>query len=463
MTTGNPALSGGDQSLATPATSALEENRVYRKITRRLVPIIFIAYLFAFLDRINIGYAQLQMKQALGFSDAVYGFGAGVFFISYLLLEVPSNLLFERIGARLTFLRIMVLWGLVSAATMFVSTPLQFYVLRFLLGAFEAGFFPGIILYLTWWYPSARRGRVTGQFLFAMPVAGVLGGPLSGWIMSSLDGVASLGGWQWCFLLEGLPTVALGVLCYVMLANRPGEPKWLDAHEKNVVLSAMAADQVQDTGHGRLRDAFIDPRIYAIALIYFSAACGAYTFSFWLPTMIKALGVQHIGHIGWYSTLPYAFGAAGMLLLPWSSDRRRERRWHLALAYVLGASALAATTLTGGSLAVSLVLLCVSAFFVFGAGAVFWTIPPTYLSGKALAPGIAVVSSLGILGGLISPTLIGFVKTVTGNLNNGLYVMSAVLVLGAVTCVAGLSARAVRVGMSPDAAAAPHADSAATR
>lgn len=461
MTTSNPTLAH-DKSIGDPSARSVDEDRVYKKITRRVIPIIFIAYLFAFLDRINIGYAQLQMKEALGFSDAVYGFGAGVFFISYLLLEVPSNILFERVGARLTFLRIMVLWGLVSAGTMFVSTPLQFYVLRFLLGAFEAGFFPGIILYLTYWYPSARRGRVTGQFLFAMPVAGVLGGPLSGWIMSHMDGVASLGGWQWCFLLEGLPTVALGVLCYFMLANKPDDAKWLNAREKSIVVSGLAADRVQDAGHGRLRDAFVDPRIYAIALIYFTNACGAYTFSFWLPTMIKALGVQHIGHIGWYSMLPYAFGAAGMLLLPRSSDRLRERRWHIALANVIGALTLAASTLTGDSLLISLAMLCVSLFFVFGSGAVFWTIPPTYLSGKAVAPGIAVISSLGILGGLISPTLIGVVKTQTGNLNNGLYVMAGVLVLGAVISVTCLSSRAVRVGIVASGDPGPSAADGAT-
>lgn len=254
-----------------------------------------------------------------------------------------------------------------------------------------------------------------------------------------------------------MPTVALGVVCYRMLANQPGEARWLNARETGIVVAALAADRAQDVGHGRVRDAFIDPRIYAIALIYFTSACGAYTFSFWLPTMIKALGVQHIGHIGWYSMLPYAFGAGGMLLLPWSSDRLRERRWHLALANVIGALTLAATTLTGDSLLASLALLCVSFFFVFGAGAVFWTIPSTYLSGKAVAPGVAVISSLGVLGGLVSPTLIGVVKTQTGSLNIGLYAMAGVLVLGAATCVTALSSRAVRVGIqSPADGATTH-------
>ena len=241
----------------------LVDDAVFRKITWRIMPMILIAYVFAFLDRINIGYAQLQMKQELAFSDAVYGLGAGIFFVTYLLFEVPSNLLLEKIGARLTFLRILVLWGLASAATAFVSAPWQFYGIRLLLGIFEAGFFPGIILYLTYWYPSQRRGRVTGLFLFGMPITGVLGGPLSGTIMSGMEGIGGMHGWQWLFIVEGLPTVLIGLLLYRVLPNKPARAPWLNDAEKALVQSVLDADHrgdVKPGHHGRLSAALADPK-----------------------------------------------------------------------------------------------------------------------------------------------------------------------------------------------------------
>ena len=241
--------------------AAAEESAVYRKIDRRIVPVILIAYVLAFLDRINVGYAQLQMKQSLGFSDAVYGLGAGIFFLSYFLCELPSTLWMQKIGARLTFLRIMVLWGLTSAATMFVVEPWQFYGVRLLLGVFEAGFFPGVILYLTWWYPSHRRGRVTGLFLFGIPITGMIGGPLSGFILSHMDGVHGYAGWQWLFVLEGLPTALVGVLVYWLLADHPRDAAWLDAREQALVQRVLPVQRVlqqescrplMETAHFRL-------------------------------------------------------------------------------------------------------------------------------------------------------------------------------------------------------------------
>jgi MFS family permease len=272
------------------------EDAVFRKITWRVMPMILIAYGFAFLDRINIGYAQLQMKQDLAFSDSVYGLGAGIFFVTYLLFEVPSNLLLEKIGARLTFLRIMVLWGLASAATAFVTAPWQFYGIRLLLGIFEAGFFPGIILYLTYWYPSQRRGRVTGLFLFGMPITGVLGGPLSGTIMNGMEGFGGMHGWQWVFLVEGLPTVLLGLLLYRMLPDKPARAPWLNDAEKALVQSVLDADhrgEVKSGHHGKLAAALTDPKTYVLAFVYFCCACAVYTLTFWLPTMIKGDRLVH--------------------------------------------------------------------------------------------------------------------------------------------------------------------------
>jgi D-galactonate transporter len=439
-----------------------EIEAVYKKVTLRIIPFIFVSYLFAFLDRINVGYAQLQMKDALGFSDTVYGFGAGIFFVSYLLFEVPSNLLLERIGVRLTLLRIMVLWGLASSATMLVSTPIQFYIVRFLLGLFEAGFFPGIILYLTYWFPSSRRGRVTSQFMFAVPVAGIIGGPLSGWIMSSTNGALGFGGWQWLFLCEGLPTSILGIACYFLLTDAPRQARWLTAREKEVVEATLAADQSDPTpSHanlaGELRRAFGDVRVWILSCIYFTSACAVYTFTFWLPTMIRNLGVTDVAQVGLYSFFPYVFAALGILGVGWSSDRQRERRWHLAGCMIMAALAFSLTTVLGSSLVLSLAVLCVAGFFNFGASVLYWSIPPTYLGKDAAAVGIAVISSLGVIGGFLSPTLLGLIRTYTGSLNAGIYFVAALLVAGALITLKALPSRALRVGGFAPTAEAPDA------
>ncbi|VVD76850.1 MFS transporter [Pandoraea terrigena] len=434
----------------------IAEDAVFRKISWRVMPIILIAYICAFLDRINIGYAQLQMKHDLAFSDAAYGFGAGIFFVTYLLFEVPSNLLLEKIGARLTFLRIMVLWGLTSAATAFVSTPWQFYGIRLLLGIFEAGFFPGIILYLTYWYPSQRRGRVTGLFLFGMPITGVLGGPLSGAIMSGMEGLGGMHGWQWLFLVEGLPTVVLGYVLYRMLPDRPARAPWLTDAEKARVQSILDADHPGETkaGHrGRLAAALSDPKTYVLAFIYFCCACAVYTLTFWLPTMIKGLGIAPIATIGWYTAVPYGFGALGVLVISRSSDRFKERRWHVGGTLVLGAVALASTSFLGTAVVPVMALLCAASFFIFGGGSLFWSIPPTYLDRNAAAAGIAVISSLGILGGFVSPTLIGAIKGATGSLQMGLLALTALVIGGGITILLGLPRRALRVGPGDGAGA----------
>ncbi|RDK03408.1 MFS transporter [Paraburkholderia lacunae] len=431
------------------STDQIVEDAVFRKISWRVMPLVLIAYIFAFLDRINIGYAQLQMKHDLAFSDAVYGLGAGIFFVTYLLFEVPSNLLLEKIGARLTFLRIMVLWGFTSAATAFVTTPWQFYGIRLMLGVFEAGFFPGIILYLTYWYPSQRRGRVTGLFLFGMPITGVLGGPLSGMVMSGMEGLGGMHGWQWLFLVEGLPTVLLGLLLYRMLPDKPGRAPWLNDAEKALVQSVLDSDHrgaAKAGHHGRLAAALADPKTYVLAFVYFCCACAVYTLTFWLPAMIKGLGIAPIATIGWYAAVPYIFGALGVLVISRSSDRFKERRWHVGGTLVLGAVALASTSFLGTAVVAVMGLLCVAAFFIFGGGSLFWSIPPTYLGRDAAAAGIAVISSLGILGGFVSPTLIGWVKGATGSIQMGLLVLTALVIGGGLTILLGLPKSAVRVG-----------------
>jgi D-galactonate transporter len=427
------------------------EAETYRKITRRILPLLFLGYLFAFLDRINVGYAQLQMKSALGFSDATYGLGAGIFFLSYLLFEIPSNLLLERIGARLTLLRIMVLWGLTSAGTMFVATPGQFYMARFLLGLFEGGFFPGIILYLTYWYPSSRRAAVTGQFMFAVPVAGMVGGPLSAWILSSLDKVAGLDGWRWIFLIEGLPTVVLGIVCYFTLRDEPSQATWLTDSEKALVQRLLSSD---GSGHRRGRDGWgfplyevlRDAQVWVLVFIYFACAVASYSFTFWLPAMIKGFGIENIAQIGWWSALPYAFGGAGVLLITRSSDRRRERRWHVGGSLIAAALLLVATVIRPQSQLVDLAILCVCAFFLLGAAIAYWSLPPTYLDSKAAPGGIALISSVGVTGGFVGPTIFGFTKDATGDFAAGIYVVAAIMIAGGVATILALAKGATRVG-----------------
>jgi MFS family permease len=423
-----------------------QSDLLYDKITRRLLPFLFLSYFFAFLDRTNVSYAQLQMKPMLGFSDGVYGLGAGIFFLSYVLFELPSNLWMARSGLRFTLLRIMVLWGLISAGTMLVRTPNQFYIARFLLGLFEAGLFPGIILYLTYWFPATRRGRVTTLFMLAIPIAGLIGGPVSGWIMWTMNMKHGLAGWQWMMLLEGLPTTVLGIICFVCLPDLPSTAAWLSSAERiflandlsrqadramNRVFSSTQPNRIAvETGFFRSR------QVWALTFVYFVIACANYTFTFWLPTMLSAEGVGSIAKIGALSAIPFAFGVIGAVVVVRSSDVRGERRWHIAGALGLAAFALEFSTLVHSSLPLTLMLLSVGAFFHFGGGTLFWTVPPTYLDRDSAPAGIAMISSIGVIGGFISPALLGWIKTRTGRLDIGISSICILMVAGSITILA---------------------------
>jgi D-galactonate transporter len=423
-----------------------EQARVYRRVNLRLIPFLFICYVAAYLDRINIGFAQLQMKADLGFSDAVYGLGAGIFFFGYALFEVPSNLLLVRIGARKTLLRIMVLWGLTSAGMMFVRTPTQLYVARFLLGLFEAGFFPGIILYFTYWYPSHMRARIIAMFMSGIAVAGIVGGPLSGWIMNDMAGINGWAGWQWMFLIEGIPAIFLGVMAWLVLDDRPGQARWLSASEKRTIEQTLQQDQ-RDLGpapHASLRQALRDPRIYILAFSYFTFIAGTYVITFWLPTIIKSFGIADPLRIGLLTAIPYLIGAIGMVLLSRHSDRSRERRWHAAGAAFLGGAGLVAASLLSGHLILALVALSFATVGILATMPLFWAMPTAYLSGPASAGGIALINSLGLIGGFVSPFVIGWFKTATGSVNYGLYFVTALMVLGGIALLAGVPAKALR-------------------
>jgi len=441
---------GASRRSAPAATERATE--VYAKVTWRLVPILFVCYVLSYLDRINVGFAQLQMKSDLGFSDAVYGLGAGVFFIGYFLFEVPSNIFLEKIGARLTITRIMVIWGLVSACMAFVSTPWLFYLLRFFLGVFEAGFFPGIILYFTYWYPGAYRARIIAIFMSGIAVAGVIGGPLSGWIMNDMAGVWGLKGWQWMFVLEGLPTTILGLFIFFYLDDQPEHAKWLSAEEKALIHYNLETERVATaaTSHGHdlgsFWAAFKDPKVYIMSFSYFCFICGVYMISFWLPTLIKEMGVSNPLHVGLLAAIPYSITTAGMIWIGYHSDRTLERRWHCALPAFLGALALIGLIYANGNMVLSFVLLSLASLGIITTMPLFWSIPTGYLKGPAAACGIAFINSLGLTGGFVSPFVLGWIKTNTGSLDLGNWLMAGVMAAGGLVILL-----AVRPGMLREA------------
>lgn len=433
---GGLVLPDASTSTSTSTFAAPQEDALYRKVWLRLIPFLFVCYVVSFLDRINIGFAQLQMKQDLGFSDAMYGLGAAVFYVGYVLCEVPSNMLLARFGARRTFTRIMLLWGLASVGMMAVSQPSHFYLLRFLLGVFEAGFFPGIVLYLTYWFPARRRAGVMAIFFAGVAVAGVLGGLVSGWIMRDMAGVLGMYGWQWMFAIEGAPAIVLGLLAAVLLVDGPRQAKWLAPEERDYLLARHAEESSQ--GHGQphslpaLLQALRNPRVYLFAFIYFALTCGSLTLSFWMPLMIRDFGIKDVMSISLYSVIPNAIGAVGLVLIARNSDRRGERHGHFLACTTGGALALAALTLHPSSLAVSLGILSVAAVLVFAALPIFWSLPPSHLPRAATASGIAFISSIGITSGIVSPWLIGLIKTSTGSLDIALYVLSGLLLASGV-------------------------------
>lgn len=326
---------------------------------------------------------------------------------------------------------------------MFVKTPMQFYIARFLLGVFEAGFFPGIILYLTFWYPSGRRGRIIALFMSAIAIAGIIGGPLSGWIMNDLAGTNGWKGWQWMFLLEGLPTIVLGVLVLIILDDHPDDAKWLTAREKEILDHNLEEDQrgLDVAHHHSLGQAFRDPKIYILSFAYFTFICGVYAISFWLPTIIKSFGVTDPLRIGLWTTIPYIAGAIGMVVISKHSDQTLERRWHAALSGFIGGAGLVASSFLPGNLGLALVALSIATIGILSTMPLFWAMPTAYLSGTAAAGGIALINSLGLIGGFVSPFVIGWIKTSTGSVNYGLYFITALLVLGGVVLLTGIPAR----------------------
>jgi sugar phosphate permease len=406
---------------------------LYRKINLRLLPFLLVCYLFAYLDRVNIGFAKLQMQGDLGFSDAAYGVGAGIFFIGYVLFEIPSNLMLPRVGARKTFSRILMLWGITSASMLFVRDVPTFYAMRFLLGVFEAGFAPGMIYYLSCWYGPQRMARAIAIVFLAGPIGGIVGGPASAWLMTSLAGHGGLAGWQWMFLIEGLPCLLLGVLALKLVPDRPADADWLSADEKRRLEQDLAVPVAHKHSFGAVAR---DPRIYVLAFAYFCVIAAIYALSFWLPTLIKAQGVADTVQLGWYTALPYVGGAIGMVYMGRRSDRKRERRYHAAIPALAAAALLAGSTLADGHLAVTLALLTLGTASLWMTYTVFWAMPSEYLKGPAAAGGIALINTIGLSGGFWGPAIIGWAKTATGSLHPGVLIMAVMPLVAALILLA---------------------------
>ncbi len=426
-----------------PASTAVD------KVSRRLIPFLFLLYALNFLDRVNVGFAALSMNSDLGFGPAVYGFGAGVFFLGYCLFEVPSNLVLYRIGARLWIARIMISWGLIASAMLLVRTTASFYGLRFLLGVAEAGFFPGIIFYLTYWYPARERARAYAWFLAAIPICGVIGGPVSGALLG-LDGWLGLRGWQWLFLLEGIPSVVVGLLVLRLLPDRPHAARWLSPAERNWLEDSLEAERAGQVGaHGAtLGKALRSPVVWWLGACYFLLVVALYGFALWLPQLLKATGRFSNFEVGVITAIPYSVAAVGMVLVGRRSDRTGERHFHLALPALAGAAGFVAVT-RAESTALLVAALSLTAFGVLGWLGPFWALPTAFLREQGAAGAIALINSIGAVGGFVGPYLIGKVREQTGSFTMGLLLLAGSL-MGGVLIAAGLGrAASGRAGGEP--------------
>ena len=403
------------------------EEAVVRRLTWRLVPFLFLLYIVAYLDRSNVAFAALQMQQQLAFTDAVYGLGLGMFFVGYFCFQVPSNLVLQRVGARRWIASLMMVWGVISSAMVFVSGPRSFYALRFLLGAAEAGFFPGVIFYLKNWFPVRARARTVARFMTAAPLSGVVGGPVSGALLG-LHLTAGLAGWQWMFLLEGIPAVLLGAVVLVYLVDCPEEAAWLSNTEREWLLATLRREREEVPAVSGKFSALKMGPIWMLALVYFGLNTVSYGVSLWLPKLIKSLSGVSNFTVGVLSAIPYVAAALAMVVVGLHSDRSGERRWHTAVPAFAGALALSAAAYST-SVGPAIVLISVAVLGVFSMMGPFWAMPTSLLSGTAAAAGIAAINSIGNLGGFVGPYVIGLVRTSTGQFKGGLLLVSAALAI----------------------------------
>ena len=409
------------------------ESRAIRRITWRLIPFLMLLYFVAFLDRINVGFAALTMNKEIGLTAQMFGLGSGVFFLGYFAFEVPSTVILHKVGARFWIGRVMITWGLVSVAMAFTRGPVSFCVLRFLLGLAEAGFFPGIILYLSYWFPSRHRSAVTAMFMAAAPLAGMIGSPVSGALME-MNGVLGLHGWQWLFLVEGLPALVLGLVTFRFLTDRPADAAWLEADERDWLTRAIAEEQaaIRDPRSHSLWRELADWKVLTLSLAYFGTSAGLYTIGFWAPLIVKGFGYPAF-EIGFLVAIPNLVAVVGMVLWSRNSDRTGERYWHAAIACMIAAVGMAMAARASGSVVVALAGLSLTAFGVSAAKPPLWCLPTIFFGGTAAAASIGLINSLGTLGGFVGPYMIGANSGGVGNFSRGLYLVGGTLVVSAVT------------------------------
>ena len=424
--------------------------RTMRRVSLRIVPFIMLLYFVAFIDRVNVGFAALTMNKDLGFTASMFGFGAGIFFWGYFLFEVPSNIVLDKVGARIWIARVMITWGIVSAAMAFVQGATSFYILRFLLGAAEAGFFPGIILYLSYWFPTRQRATATSLFMAAAPLSTIFGSPLSSALLG-LNGVLGLKGWQWLFLLEALPAVLLGFVVLAYMTDRPEQAKWLKDDERAWLVETMNAERAAKaatSGHS-IWKGLTDPRVLALALVYFGTSAGLYTLGVWAPQLIKSFGLTNM-QVGFFNAIPPTVAVVCMYLWSWHSDKTNERTWHVVIACLAAAIGLAIAGLSSTVVSVVAALVLVNVG-ISAAKPPLWSMPTLFLSGPAAAAGIATINSIGNLGGFFGPAMIGWIKDKTGSFSGGLWFVAGMLVLSAV-----LTLILARSGSRPAAVVTAH-------
>ena len=411
-------------------------SRTISRVRRRLIPFLATMYFVAYLDRVNVGFAALQMNAALGLSSHVFGTGAGVFFIGYFLFEVPSNFALARVGARRWLARIAIVWGFVSIAMLFITGPRSFYVMRFLLGAAEAGFFPGVVLYLTYWFPGPERARAVAQFSTASMAAGIFGAPLSG-VLLSMRGVVGLDGWQWLFLVEGIPAVVLGLIALLYLTDDPEHARWLPPEEQTWLVAAIQRDREEALRPhaSTLRAGLMDPMVWRLSLMLFLIVTSGYGFSFFLPQIVKALSGASDLAVGAWTAVPFLVAAIGMVTVAAHSDRTDERRWHTASCAAVAAAGLFTASL-GASPIVSFVALCIAAIGLYSFTPPFWSLPTSFLRGDGAAAGIALINATGNLGGFLGPTIMGWMREATGGYLAGLRVLALAAAASGVLVVA---------------------------
>jgi len=419
------------------------EQRTMAKVAWRLLPLIVLIYFVAYIDRTNVGFAAISMNRDLGFSAYLYGWGAGIFFLGYALFEVPSNVILHRVGARVWIARIMVTWGMVSACMMFISGPVSFLVVRFLLGVAEAGFFPGVLLYFTYWFPAAYRARVISALFLAVPGSNAVAAAVSGALLQ-MDGVLGLAGWKWMFLLESLPAILLAPVVLAVLTDQPAHAKWLDAEEREWLVGRMQEERrkIESTHrHLTLYEALTDRRVVSLSLIYLTIVSATYGITFFLPLMVNLHGLTMV-NTGLVTAIPYVIGTIGMVIWAWSSDRRHERRWHFTVACALAAVGLVAAAVWSRNLYIAMASMSVAAIGLYGSKPAFWPLPSTFLSGTAAAGGIALVNSIGNLGGFAGPYVVGWIRTSTNSYEMGLLFLAGCAVLSGI--IALLTVKPVR-------------------